>query len=111
MKINSQRYAVSNRVTIVPTHEEEPRFWQDWDSLAPEQQAQFMTAIGEMVEDLKASLPFRRGLRVKRYKRQKGTYEVSWAGDGRAIFRFGSSKQDGDAHIIWMRIGTHDIFK
>ncbi len=35
---------------------------------------------------------------------------MSWANDGRALFTYGSSPHQGDTHIIWLRVGTHDIF-
>ncbi len=34
---------------------------------------------------------------------------MTWADDGRATFSYGKSDQPDDPHIIWRRIGTHDI--
>lgn len=31
--------------------------------------------------------------------------------DGRALFAYGDSPHPGDVHVIWLRIGTHDIYK
>jgi hypothetical protein len=35
---------------------------------------------------------------------------MTWAADGRATFEYGQEMRRGDPHIIWRRIGTHDIF-
>lgn len=35
---------------------------------------------------------------------------MTWASDGRAIFHYGDEIHPGEPHIIWLRIGTHDIF-
>jgi hypothetical protein len=39
-----------------------------------------------------------------------GVWEISWAADGRATFNYGDEVIPGERHIIWRRIGTHDIF-
>ena len=93
----------------MPTYDEEHRFRREWDRLSASQQAAFMVAVQKLVEDLRGNR-FRKGLRVKPYRGQPGTWEQTWADDGRAPFRFGEPIRPGHAHIIWMRIGTHDIF-
>ena len=50
------------------------------------------------------------GLRVKRVQGTEADFEMTWAPDGRAIFRYGEPVRPDDPHIIWLRIGTHDIF-
>jgi len=50
-------------------------------------------------------------IRVKGVKGASGVFEMSWASDGRATFQYGSELIKGQTHIIWRRIGTHDIFK
>lgn len=37
-------------------------------------------------------------------------YEFHFAPNGRALFRYGPEKQSGEPHIIWERIGGHDIY-
>lgn len=40
-----------------------------------------------------------------------GIYEMTWDGrDGRATFAYGAEHIPGEAHIIWRRIGGHEIF-
>jgi hypothetical protein len=38
-------------------------------------------------------------------------YEMSWPGDGRATFHYGPEQRPGEPHIVWRRIGGHDILK
>ena len=35
---------------------------------------------------------------------------MTWAADGRATFRYGEPRRPGEPHVIWRRVGTHDIF-
>ena len=64
-----------------------------------------------MVADLKTGRGLREGLRVKGIRGQSGVYEMTWAPDGRATFTYGISPRPGDIHIIWRRIGGHEIFQ
>lgn len=52
---------------------------------------------------------FRKGLRVKRVQGTSDVWEMTWANDGRATFRYGSPKRAGEPHVIWLRVGTHSI--
>ena len=36
---------------------------------------------------------------------------MTWAPDVRATFEYGAEVREGEAHIVWRRIGTHDIVK
>lgn len=51
----------------------------------------------------------RHSLRVKRVQNVPGVWELSWAADGRATY--GPELKDGQPHIAWRRIGSHDIFR
>lgn len=95
----------------MPTHEEADRFWRDWDTLSPSQQAAFLRAVGEMVEVLRVGRPFRPRLRVKMFQQLPGVCEMSWADNGRALFVYGTSPRPGDVHVKRLRVGTHDIFQ
>ncbi len=37
--------------------------------------------------------------------------EMTFAPDGRATWEFGAEVKVGQVHVIWRRIGTHDIFR
>lgn len=93
----------------MPTYERLPRFIKDFDALSREQQLLFIAAVEKFVADLKAGKGFRKGLRVKGVQGSPGLYELTWAGNGRATFSYGKSVRDGETHVIWHRVGTHDI--
>jgi len=38
-----------------------------------------------------------------------GIFEMTWAPDGRATFQFGPEVVAGQPHVIWRRIGRHEI--
>ncbi|MFJ1847108.1 hypothetical protein [Streptomyces sp. NPDC088146] len=97
----------------MPTYETLPRFAADLDRLTPEQRRRFRRAVTAFVHDLRADGHFRAGLRIKQLSGFPGIYELTWsmgAGPaGRATWSYGPERKRG-AHIIWRRIGTHDIF-
>nr|WP_237694410.1 hypothetical protein [Streptomyces sp. SID2563] len=82
------------------------------DRLTPEQRRRFRRAVAAFVEDLRAGR-FRAGLRVKRVQRARGVYELTWSMGsgpaGRATFEYGPARHPCTPHVIWRRIGTHDI--
>jgi hypothetical protein len=94
----------------LPTYETLPRFDRDYDRLSPAQRTSFRVAIEKFVADLDRGRGFRSGLRVKGVQGSPGIYELTWADDGRATFQFGPSKDAGEPHVIWRRVGTHNVF-
>jgi hypothetical protein len=93
----------------VPTYEALPRFRTDLDRLTPAQRRRFHHVVTRtFVPDLRTGR-FRAGLRVKRVQGTPGVYELTWAGDGRATWQYGTERVHGHRHIIWRRIGTHTI--
>jgi hypothetical protein len=94
----------------MPTYEYTPTFGKDYALLDPADQQRFRRVVHEaFVPDL-AAHRFRLGLRVKGVRGARGVFEMTWAPDGRATFEYGPAQLPGEAHIIWRRIGTHDIF-
>lgn len=85
-------------------------FRRDFARLSPSRQAAFLAAISQFVDDLRSGAGFRKGLRVKGIKGAAGVYEMTWAPDGRATFEHGDEVVDGEPHIVWRRVGTHDVF-
>ena len=81
----------------------------DFDSLSADQKAAFLTAVAQFVEDLRRGEGFRKGLRVKGVKGASGIFEMTWADGGRATFEYGDPVREGEAHVIWRRIGAHKI--
>jgi hypothetical protein len=93
----------------MPTHEAYASFWRDWHELTPQEQRAFKKAVEKFVADLRVG-HFRPGLRVKRVRGTREIFEMTWAKDGRATFQYGEEVLSGERHLIWRRIGTHDIF-
>jgi len=95
----------------MPTFEPVARFWADYRRLTPAQQAAFRAATTLFIAGLETG-SFHPKLRVKGYKSRPGVYELTWAPDGRALWQYGTpvSGKPGP-HIVWLRVGTHDIFE
>jgi hypothetical protein len=66
--------------------------------------------VRKFVADLGPGGKFRAGLRVKGVEGAEGIFELTWAPDGRATFQYGASIKAGEPHVIWRRVGSHDIF-
>ena len=94
----------------MPTHEELPRFLRDWQRLQPAQRNAFQQAPQLFGAGLTGQA-FAPKLRVKRVQGGAGVWEMSWAADGRARFSYGPELISGQPHIVWRRIGTHEIFR
>ncbi len=93
----------------MPTFAWTARFRRDFESLTPERQVLFLIAVKKLTEDLKSDT-MRRGLRVKAYQGVPGWFEMTWAPDGRALLSYGEPVIPGERHVIWQRIGGHEIF-
>jgi hypothetical protein len=94
----------------MPTFAVTDRFRKDLTLLDPKDRLRLQRAIAQFVEEL--SSRDRRGhpgLRVKRVQGAEGVFELTWAPDGRATFEFGREIRPGEPHIVWRRVGTHDI--
>lgn len=50
-----------------------------------------------------------RSLRIKRVQGTEDIWEFSYSGDGRATFRYGPERKAGETHIVWLRVGGHEI--
>jgi hypothetical protein len=95
----------------MPTHEESLRFLADYDRLSASQQKAFRRAVRLFRRGFDEG-GFHPSLRVKGYKSAPGWYEMTWAPDGRALWRYGTPLQGKPGpHIVWLRVGTHDIFE
>lgn len=99
----------------MPTFDTTQTFRNELSKLTREQRQEFKEAVAKLVEDLAAveadpSASIRAGLRVKPYRSERGVLEMSWSGNGRALFEYGDKQVEGKTHVIWLRVGTHDIF-
>lgn len=52
---------------------------------------------------------FPAALRVKRVQGTAAVWELTYAADGRATFSYGDEVVRGEPHVIWRRVGTHDV--
>ena len=95
----------------MPTYAWLARFRADFERLTLAQQAAFLIAVQQFVEDLRAGAGFRNGLRVKGIQGASGIFEMTWAPDGRATFEYGVEVTPGQPHVVWRRVGTHAVFK
>jgi hypothetical protein len=93
----------------VPSHERTRRFERDWKSIGASDRNRFRSAFRRFDADLERGT-FRTGLRVKRVEGTDSIFEMTWAPDGRATFEYGSPQGEG-AHVVWRRIGRHDVFR
>jgi len=85
------------------------RFHADFQRLTPAQQTVFLAAVAQFVADLASGGQFRKGLRVKGIQGATGIFEMTWAGDGRATFEYGTPVVEGEPHVVWRRLGTHAV--
>ena len=95
---------------MTPTYELEPGFAREFARLPREQQRAFRRAVVKLIAALKTGDEPPRSLRIKRVQGTKDVWEMSWSGDGRATFRYGSEHKAGETHVVWLRVGGHEIF-
>ena len=94
----------------MPTYAWLARFRGDFERLTPAQQAAFLVAVRQFVEDLRGGSGFRKGLRVKGIQGASRIFEMTWADDGRATFEYAREVATGQPHVVWRRAGTDAIF-
>jgi hypothetical protein len=94
----------------LPSYERTRRFERDMKALTEADRVRFRAAFQRFDDDLSRGR-FRAGLRVKRIQGTDGIFEMTWAPDGRATFEYGTPLGSTGAHVIWRRIGRHDVFR
>ncbi len=92
-----------------PTFELSASFAREFARLSREQDQAFRKAVGKLVHALREEREPPRSLRIKRVQGTRDVWEMSYSGDGRATFRYGSEVKAGEAHIEWLRVGGHEI--
>ncbi len=100
---------------MAPTFDRSDSFKREYRNLEPHEQAKVKEKLADFIDDLQAiedgtKTSFRSALRVKPMKAKPGIWEMTWDGDGRATFEYGDEVLPGKRHVIWRRIGGHDIF-
>jgi hypothetical protein len=94
----------------LPTFARLARFDREFRRLPRELQRALLAVLPVFIEALRSSPPdFPPALRIKRVLGTAGVWEISFAPDGRATFEYGSEIRPGEPHIVWRRVGTHDV--
>jgi hypothetical protein len=95
----------------MPTYENLAAFQRQWEKLDAGQRAAFRRALAVFVACLKVGEGFSPELRVHKLvaalAESGEIWSLTWAKDGRALFRYGNEIVSGETHIIWEAIGTH----
>lgn len=95
----------------MPTWERTDRFRRDFEALSTADQERFKACVADkFIPAISNGPPYPNGLRIKGVQGSKGVYEMTWAPDGRATYQFGEELEPGDPHVVWRRVGTHDVF-
>src|SRR5438034_10323383 len=106
----------------MPTYGTWPRFDNDYRRLRPWQRKLFLAARDEFTRALlrweaqgcrPSPPPCPDALQVQDVKGHPGVWELTWEkSNGRATWEFGDPRPQypGKAHIVWRRIGGHEIF-
>lgn len=89
------------------TFESLAAFQRQWAKLDPAQRIAFKRALAVFIANLRGGEGFSPELRVHKVVNTE-IWSLTWAKDGRALFRYGSEIVDAETHIIWEAIGTHD---
>jgi mRNA-degrading endonuclease YafQ of YafQ-DinJ toxin-antitoxin module len=95
----------------LPTYDQTDRFKKDLKGLTETQRTRFKAAVEKFIEDLKAGRPPRASLGIERLRSDPDLFEFHFEGDGRATFQFGAEILPGEKHVIWRRVGTHDVYR
>jgi hypothetical protein len=90
----------------MPTYETLAAFRRQWEKLDAQQRAAFRRAMAVFIASLRAGEGFSPELRVHKLANTE-LWSLTWAKDGRAVFRFGKEVVSGETHIVWEAIGTH----
>jgi mRNA-degrading endonuclease YafQ of YafQ-DinJ toxin-antitoxin module len=91
----------------MPTFESLAAFQRQWAKLDTAQRIAFKRALAVFIANLRAGEGFSPELRVHKLVNTE-IWSLTWAKDGRALFRYGSEVVKGEMHIVWEAIGTHD---
>ncbi|HKI66657.1 MAG TPA: hypothetical protein VJ989_05250 [Solirubrobacterales bacterium] len=94
---------------MAPTFELGTAFAREFSRLSREQDREFRKAVAKLVAALKGGREPPRSLCIKRVQGTRDVWEISYSGDGRATFRYGGELKSGETHIVWLRVGGHEI--
>ena len=91
----------------MPTHEESPEFMKEYLALSDQDQGQ-VPGCGRTVPRGSAFQTVPTQPACEGFRRLESVFELTWSQDGRALWAYGPEVHEGEPHIVWLRIGTHD---
>ena len=96
----------------MPTFERLARFDREFRRLPRELQRAFLAMLPAFIAALRERPPaFPPALRIHRVQGTVGVWEITFAPDGRATFEYGEEVITSEPHVIWRRVGTHDVLR
>lgn len=94
----------------MPTYEALAAFQRQFGKLDAAQKEAFRRALAVFIANLKADGAFSPELRVHKLVNTE-IWSLTFAKDGRALFRYGEQVAEGETHIVWEAVGTHaDVY-
>nr|MDT0667593.1 hypothetical protein [Micromonospora sp. DSM 115978] len=96
-----------------PTFDVTAQFEAEYGRLTPAERAAFRAALRLFIEGIRDGGYFHPRLRVKSYTSINGVFEMSWAKNGRALWRYGDPlpATPHERHVQWLAVGSHSIYK
>jgi hypothetical protein len=79
---------------------------RQWDMLDVQQREAFEKVLAVFIGNLTAGGAFSPELRVHKLADIE-IWSLTWAKDGRALFRYGAEVAERETHIVWKAIGIH----
>lgn len=95
----------------MPTYAWQARFMREYRALARQDKVAFRRAKDRFVAVLRMDRPPEAGLGIAEMAGHPGVYEFRYSASGRARFSYGTTARGSDAHVIWRRIGGHEIYR
>jgi hypothetical protein len=84
---------------------------QEYLALSARDAAAFRRARDRFIAALQAQRRPEAGLGISEMGGHPGVYEFHYSGGGRATFHYGEPVIKGDVHVVWRRIGGHEIYR
>lgn len=88
------------------TYEALAAFQRQYGKLDAAQKEAFRRALAVFIANLKAGKSFNPELLVHKLANTE-IWSLTFAKDGRALFRYGEQLAEGETHIVWEAIGAH----
>jgi hypothetical protein len=84
---------------------------REYRALSHQDKLAFRRARDRFVAALMADRIPEAGLGIEEMAGHPHIYEFHFSGGGRATFHYGTSARGRNAHVIWRRIGGHEIYR